>query len=200
MIRFTLPALSAVFALAIAAPAVAKDDPLLSGYGGPGGGDQVILGSTLLPGGKSGGSLRAASKTPQRGATSGSAAPAASGSPTRSGTPRSGTAQTGSASGTTSNGSAAAGGGGGSTRGASGSGANGGSGSSSSGTSGSATGSGASTDVARSVEAVPAANVGAGSASLPIGGGEILLALLAIAGIGGIAVATSRLARRPLSS
>jgi hypothetical protein len=58
------PALLAVVVLLSAAPAPAlATDPLLSGYGGPGNGEQVVLGSKLLgpPGGGSkGGSLRAA--------------------------------------------------------------------------------------------------------------------------------------------
>jgi hypothetical protein len=37
-----------VFACA-AAPALAADDPLLSGYSGPGGGEQVVIGSSVLP-------------------------------------------------------------------------------------------------------------------------------------------------------
>ncbi len=61
-------------ALALA-PASAAADPLLSGYGGPGSGEQDVLGSTLLPagGGSTGGkppSLRAArsvSLAPARG-------------------------------------------------------------------------------------------------------------------------------------
>ena len=38
-------------ALALAVPAQAAADPLVSGYGGPGSGDQDVLGSTLLPAG-----------------------------------------------------------------------------------------------------------------------------------------------------
>lgn len=45
-------------AAALGGGASAHADPLVSGYGGPGGADQSVLGSTLLPGGggKSGGS------------------------------------------------------------------------------------------------------------------------------------------------
>ena len=45
------------------APATAADDPLLSGYSGPGGGDQSLLGSGLVPPGKGGGSLKAPAPT-----------------------------------------------------------------------------------------------------------------------------------------
>jgi hypothetical protein len=50
--------LTAALALALAAPLAAQAGPLLSGYGGPGQGNQAILGSTLIggPGGGSGGS------------------------------------------------------------------------------------------------------------------------------------------------
>jgi hypothetical protein len=49
--------LSLALALALAAPLAAQAGPLLSGYGGPGQGNQAILGSTLIggPGGGSGG-------------------------------------------------------------------------------------------------------------------------------------------------
>jgi hypothetical protein len=43
------------------------EDPLLSGYGGPGGGEQVVLGSKLIGGSKGSGSLRAASSVPRGG-------------------------------------------------------------------------------------------------------------------------------------
>jgi hypothetical protein len=50
--------LGASLVLAVAAPLAAHAGPLLSGYGGPGQGNQAILGSTLIggPGGGSGGS------------------------------------------------------------------------------------------------------------------------------------------------
>lgn len=51
-----------IASFALAAPASAAD-PLLSGYSGPGGGEQALLGSELLPapapGGREGGSLQA---------------------------------------------------------------------------------------------------------------------------------------------
>ncbi len=62
-----MPPTSRILALviasfALAAPASAAD-PLLSGYSGPGGGEQALLGSELLPapapGGREGGSLQA---------------------------------------------------------------------------------------------------------------------------------------------
>ncbi len=43
-------------ALAVVAPAQALASSLLSGYGGPGQGNQAVLGSTLIGGGKGGGS------------------------------------------------------------------------------------------------------------------------------------------------
>ncbi len=45
--------------LVLASPAAAAGDPLLSGYSGPGGGDQAILGSGSVSSGKGGGSLKA---------------------------------------------------------------------------------------------------------------------------------------------
>lgn len=45
---------SATLALLVAAPVAASANPLLSGYGGPGQGDQAILGATLLNGPGSG--------------------------------------------------------------------------------------------------------------------------------------------------
>jgi hypothetical protein len=50
--------LAGSLAVALAAPLAAQAGPLLSGYGGPGQGNQAILGSTLIggPGGGSGGS------------------------------------------------------------------------------------------------------------------------------------------------
>jgi hypothetical protein len=50
IIRTEALALGALLALAAAMPAAAQAGPLLSGYGGPGQGSQVILGSTLLGG------------------------------------------------------------------------------------------------------------------------------------------------------
>ena len=59
---FTLTLLAAL--LLVPAPALAGDS-LLSGYGGPGGGEQVVLGSKLLPtGGGKGGGLRSRGATP----------------------------------------------------------------------------------------------------------------------------------------
>jgi hypothetical protein len=47
--------LALLAALAAATPALARDSALLGGYGGPGQGNQVILGSTLLNGPRDGG-------------------------------------------------------------------------------------------------------------------------------------------------
>jgi hypothetical protein len=83
--------------LALPAPSLAKD-PLLSGYAGPGGGEQVLLGGRLLGGGGgSGGSGTAATTTGTASATQGSLrAPAASG-----GTPTSSAPTTSSSGGKT---------------------------------------------------------------------------------------------------
>jgi hypothetical protein len=55
--RLIAPAASALLAsMATAAPMTADASPLLSGYGGPGAGSQVLLGSTLIGGGRGGGS------------------------------------------------------------------------------------------------------------------------------------------------
>src|SRR5438876_10100556 len=66
--QIAIRGLAAALALLALAPAAANAGPLLSGYGGPGQGNQAILGSTLL-GGPGGGSSGA-------GAGSGSGAPA----------------------------------------------------------------------------------------------------------------------------
>jgi hypothetical protein len=50
------PLLAAVAVASLAAPGSALADTLVSGYGGPGAGDQTVLGSTLLPESKGGGS------------------------------------------------------------------------------------------------------------------------------------------------
>jgi hypothetical protein len=78
-IRATLVALG----IAALAPAAAGANPLLTGYGGPGQGNQAILGSALLngsAGGSGGGSSIAAE--PAAGASQSAAAPVA-GAPTR---------------------------------------------------------------------------------------------------------------------
>jgi hypothetical protein len=55
--RLTITAISLVLATSFASPAAAvAAGPLLSGYGGPGQGNQAILGSALLNGGSGGGS------------------------------------------------------------------------------------------------------------------------------------------------
>ena len=61
------------FVLAAASwlPAVAHANPLLSGYGGPGQGNQAILGATLLNGSGGGGSSGAAAAASSRGYVSG---------------------------------------------------------------------------------------------------------------------------------
>jgi hypothetical protein len=74
--------LAAAFALAAATPLVAHAGPLLSGYGGPGQGNQAILGSTLIGGpggGASGGSGGPATGGPGSGESSSQATPGSAG-------------------------------------------------------------------------------------------------------------------------
>ncbi len=54
--RRTTTLITACLALSLVAPGVALGGPLLSGYGAPGVGNQVILGATLLKGPPNGGS------------------------------------------------------------------------------------------------------------------------------------------------
>jgi hypothetical protein len=74
-------------ALSAAAPAAASADPLLSGYGGPGQGNQAILGSALLNGppggGEGGGGSAGAGGSPTSGGPTGgvTGAPAAAATP-----------------------------------------------------------------------------------------------------------------------
>jgi hypothetical protein len=86
--------LLAAVALFAATPVAAHAGPLLSGYGGPGQGNQAILGSTLLGGGSGGGSSGAGGGTGQAAtatalASGSSAAPTSgasgTGHPTRAG-------------------------------------------------------------------------------------------------------------------
>jgi len=67
--------IAALLTLTLAPAAAHAEDPLLSGYGGPGGGEQVVLGSKLIGG--DGGSRSMRVKAPQRGAAT--AAPRVSG-------------------------------------------------------------------------------------------------------------------------
>jgi hypothetical protein len=76
--------LGASLVLAVAAPLAAHAGPLLSGYGGPGQGNQAILGSTLI-GGPGGGSGGAGGGGPESGAAATGSAQATigtSGAPT----------------------------------------------------------------------------------------------------------------------
>jgi hypothetical protein len=174
--------------LALAAPAAA-DDPLLSGYSGPGGGEQTVLGSELIGPAKSkGGSLRASPRQ--------TAAPAtADGAPTATtpvAPPLSPTPQVGGASSDDTDDDAAQGGG---TKGSSGGDGNG---SSASG-SGSGSGSGSSTSEGSAKPATPAAGTTATpvqteSAGFPLTAGQLLAALVAVALLAGVALATRRLA------
>ena len=60
--RRTIPIFATTACLLLGVvPAIAKANPLLSGYGGPGQGDQAILGATLLNGPKGGGGSSSAS-------------------------------------------------------------------------------------------------------------------------------------------
>jgi hypothetical protein len=54
--RTITPTIACLVALSAVIPAAAQASPLLSGYGGPGRGSQVILGSSLVNGGGAGGS------------------------------------------------------------------------------------------------------------------------------------------------
>jgi hypothetical protein len=78
-IRIAAVLLSATLAVSAALPLTAHAGPLLSGYGGPGQGNQAILGSTLLngPGGGSGGSGGGAQGSSSSGSASTLAAPMA---------------------------------------------------------------------------------------------------------------------------
>jgi hypothetical protein len=85
MIRKVLPATFALLLLAV--PAARAEDPLLSGYAGPGGGDQAVLGSQLIGGagkggggGPSSGAGSAAGSRSLQAAAPGSAAASGSGS------------------------------------------------------------------------------------------------------------------------
>ena len=49
---------SAVAFVCAVSPALAADDPLLSGYSGPGGGEQVVIGSSVVPPKNGNGSIR----------------------------------------------------------------------------------------------------------------------------------------------
>jgi hypothetical protein len=53
--RIITPAIACIAAILAASPAAAPASPLLSGYGGPGQGSQVILGSSLINGPPKGG-------------------------------------------------------------------------------------------------------------------------------------------------
>jgi hypothetical protein len=73
--------LMALVALFAATPVAAHAGPLLSGYGGPGQGNQAILGSTLFGGGSGGGpNGQGATATNATGLASGASATAPSGS------------------------------------------------------------------------------------------------------------------------
>lgn len=171
--------LTLALVLGAAAPAAAQDDPLLSGYGGPGAGDQAILGETFLPAGSPNGSLRARPG-------SGPAAPATGGAPTagpgRGSLPAGTSGRPPAAAGTRPGGDA-----GGVPR---------------------ADGSPAANDVPRGgsprpsqapvTPVTPALTATGGTAGAPVGRDEVVIALLVLAAVGAIALATNRLARTPL--
>jgi hypothetical protein len=185
MIRKVLPATLALVFLA-ASPAGAED-PLLSGYAGPGGGDQAVLGSQLIGGGggKSGGSGGSGSG---KAATTRSlqAAPATSASasaPVASGTPS-------SSSGSSSSGSGAGKGKARSKR----------SGAKRSGSSRASGREGGSTAKTRPAHAVPtptypATRASSGAGGLPLSGQDVLLALLGAGVVAAVAAGTVRLTR-----
>lgn len=83
MTRRLLILLTSATVLAAPAGAAAADTTLLSGYGGPGSGEQSLLGGTLLPAPRGNGSLRAAG-APAAGDTRTTPAPARGGPSTAS--------------------------------------------------------------------------------------------------------------------
>ncbi len=112
-----LTAVGLLVAVPLAAPAVANANPLLSGYGGPGAGNQAILGSALLNGppssgggGTSGGGTSGGSGVPAPAGASAGAVPAAPAAGTAAATARAQRrARTGTGRGTSSQGTGSSG-------------------------------------------------------------------------------------------
>jgi hypothetical protein len=89
--RTIKPTIAFLVALSAAWPAAACADPLLSGYGGPGAGSQVIIGSTLVNGRGGGGGGSAPAGESSTGTSSGVGVEAAAGAVTTVGSRASGT-------------------------------------------------------------------------------------------------------------
>ena len=161
--------------LGLVAPAAASD-PLLSGYSGPGGGDQAILGTDLVGPPPAGGSLRSSGAAPSGLAAATVTAPALSATPVAGGAsgpkPR--------ANGTSGADAASGGSGTGSPKSSSNAGA------SPPSTAGPAT---------RQV-AYPTTSSDEGA--FPLAGEDLLLLLLGMAALGAIAVATARTSSAPV--
>ena len=176
----SLLGLAGCLCVSLAQPALAAG-PLLSGYGGPGAGEQAILGATLL-GGHRGDSVSGRSVGSQ---ASGGAVPGSSSATVASGSPRSRSAGTG---GTTPGGTSPPGSGG-----AHGSSATRGSadGSATHGSGVTANGSVVHAYVYPSSLRLASAN----SSAFAISGGEALLTILAIATLALVGVLTVRLSR-----
>ncbi len=182
----------------VASSAAFAGSPLLSGYGGPGAGEQAVIGSTLIgaPGGGAG-----------SGGSSGSSGSAGSGS-AGSGSPGSASAGGGSAStsaatsavtgGSSAGGSSAGGNAGGGAGGKGASGAAGGHHGGSRATGSASTRAGASNTGAQThafVYPTGLRSVSVDSPALGISGSDLLLFLAAIATLALVAVATLRLSR-----
>jgi hypothetical protein len=93
-----------VLSLLLAAPAAQAGDPLLSGYAGPGSGEQVILGGGVVGGGGGGGSASKSTRTAAQSlsaaaaATANSSTSGSSSNPTRIAHRKSGSSSTSSSS------------------------------------------------------------------------------------------------------
>jgi hypothetical protein len=173
--------------LVLLAPVAARaEDPLLSGYGGPGGGEQVILGSTLSGAAKGSGHLRAATVpavsaavAPQPSAGSGPGAAAAGSAATSAGATVNGNATpSGPATGASRRSSSAA------------AGVAGGSGSR-------ATGSVTARDTVLVASAPAAAKTGGDSSGFPLSGADIALLLAGLAAVALAGITAARLHHSP---
>jgi hypothetical protein len=183
MIRKVLPATFALLLLAV--PPARAEDPLLSGYAGPGGGDQAVLGSQLIGGaGKGGGGGPSSGAGSAAGSRSLQAPPPA---PAPSGAAASGSGSGSGASSGTSNGKADRTGR---------SGAKGSHGSARHPGSASRTPGASARRPAPAIAAptYPSARA-SGAGALPFSGEDVLLALLGAGVVAAVAAATLRLTR-----
>ena len=170
--RKTSIAAALVASTLLFAVAPAQGDPLVSGYGGPGSGEQDLLGSVLLPSGGDGRddaeptSIRAASSDPAASSSPQSAAPPATEPGNDASAVVGGSNDSGGAPGTGSG-------------------------------EPSVSGAPASADAAPSVSAPPRAPGASTTAGgLPVDGSDLLLVLVVLAGLGLVGVASARLARQ----